>query len=197
MKITPSERLFYRLLKADDAQLLADLDQDPEVMKYINGGRVNTLDDIEQVFMPRLQKFVNPSQGWGMWGVFTQGVEAQQTTDVTQAASQAEHDREHFIGWVLIRPMGFFTDKPNWDELEIGWRFKRNTWGKGYATESAQHVMSAIKSLGIARGIGAIALPDNSASIGVMKKLGLQYASTYQHTDPLGDAEVVYYRLAW
>ncbi|WP_413229078.1 GNAT family N-acetyltransferase [Arsukibacterium sp.] len=39
------------------------------------------------------------------------------------------------LGWVLIRPMGFNSQAPSTDDVEIGWRFKREYWGRGYATE--------------------------------------------------------------
>ena len=189
MKVTPSERLSYRLLTEADGKLMYELDQDPEVMKFISKGKTNTMDDIETVFIPRLKKYMNPSQGWGIWGVFEHA--GHERADSSNLAD------ESFVGWILIRPMDFFGEQPKWDELEIGWRFKRASWGKGYATEAAAQVMTAVKELGIAKSVSAIALPENTASIGVMKKLGLGYDSTYLHKDPLGDVDVVYYRLDW
>ena len=48
-----------------------------------------------------------------------------------------------FIGWVLVRPMGFF-EQPDYSDLEIGWRFKQMSWGKGYASEAALAVAHAV-----------------------------------------------------
>jgi hypothetical protein len=70
MDIKNSARLSYRLLTANDAQLLFELDQDPAVMKYINGGKVHSIEYIKDIYLPRLNKFTNPTQGWGLWGVF-------------------------------------------------------------------------------------------------------------------------------
>ncbi|MFT6691972.1 MAG: hypothetical protein ACJAXH_002506, partial [Colwellia sp.] len=39
MYIKNSERLKFRLMDIDDAQVLWALDQDPEVMKFLNGGK--------------------------------------------------------------------------------------------------------------------------------------------------------------
>ena len=178
MYIGNSVRLSYRLLTPNDAQLLWELDQDPEVLKHINGGQVHSLEEIEQIYIPRLKKFTNPAQGWGMWGVFSL-------------------DTQDFLGWILVRPMEFFSEQPIWDELEIGWRFQRKYWGKGYASEAAQHILIAVKQLGLANSISATALADNTASIAIMKKLGLSYVKHYQHSDSKIEAEAVYYRLSW
>ena len=48
------------------------------------------------------------------------------------------------IGWILVRPMDFFSSKPIWHDIELGWRFLRSTWGKGYATEAAIHIQQAL-----------------------------------------------------
>jgi RimJ/RimL family protein N-acetyltransferase len=159
MDIENSARLSYRLLTANDAQLLFELDQDPAVMKYINGGKVHSIEYIKDIYLPRLNKFTNPTQGWGLWGVF-----------MTES--------KQFIGWILVRPMDFFGDVPQWEELEIGWRFKQETWGKGIGTEAAKQVMDAVVELGVAKCICAIAMEDNIGSIGIMKKLGMKYIKT-------------------
>ncbi|WP_440055301.1 GNAT family N-acetyltransferase [Pseudoalteromonas sp. T1lg65] len=176
MNITKSQRLSYRLLTADDAELLADLDSDPLVMKYINGGEPNSLQTIQEVFVPRLTSFTNENNGWGLWGCF-------------------DNTDSQFLGWILVRPMDFFNDRRNDKDLELGWRFKRCVWGKGYATEAANHIMMELPKL--ADGIeafSAIALEDNAASINIMKKLSMTFVKKGTHRDPLGDLEVVYYR---
>jgi RimJ/RimL family protein N-acetyltransferase len=70
-------------------------------------------------------------------------------------------ESKQFIGWILVRPMDFFGDVPQWEELEIGWRFKQETWGKGIGTEAAKQVMDAVVELGVAKSICAIAMEDN------------------------------------
>ncbi|WP_371186703.1 GNAT family N-acetyltransferase [Thalassotalea maritima] len=54
MTVPPSERLTYRLMDVDDSERFYQLDQDPQVMKYINGGTPSSRDDIEHKLMPRL-----------------------------------------------------------------------------------------------------------------------------------------------
>nr|WP_281368203.1 GNAT family N-acetyltransferase [Simiduia aestuariiviva] len=157
-----------------DAELLFELDQDPEVMKYINGGSPTSRQDIDNVMIPRMMRYRNPEKGWGIWKVLLS-------------------EDQQFIGWILVRPMGFFSETPDWENLELGWRFKRETWGKGYATEAAAAIAAAFSTKADVATLSAIAVPENTASIAVMEKLGMRYLKTDLHRDPLGDAEVVYY----
>lgn len=166
LQVSDSERLSYRLLtdSTSDAELLWQLDQDPVVMKYLTRGKTTTRQEIQDRFLPRLRAYRNPECGWGMWGV-----QLKQTDD--------------FLGWILIRPMGFFDGERDDRNLEIGWRFHQSSWGKGYATEAALAVAAALISADQCDHLSAVALPENTASIHVMQKLGLQYLHTTDHDD--------------
>ena len=175
LKIDPSARLVFALMDASDADLLYELDQDSEVMKYINGGKPTSRETIDAVMVPRMMSYRNPEKGWGLW-------------KVSLATTR------QFIGWVLVRPKGFFTETPEWDNLELGWRFHRFSWGQGYATEAALHIAQVLAKCDDVNALSAIALPDNAASIAIMTKLGMVYQKTGIHQDPLGSNEVVYYQ---
>ncbi|WP_281557746.1 GNAT family N-acetyltransferase [Thalassomonas sp. RHCl1] len=175
MKIINSQRLKYALMTGDDAQHLFELDQDTEVMRYINGGKVTTMQEIREVYIPRMQSYTNEALGWGLWKV-----------ELTQT--------NEFIGWVLVRPMEFFTDHPQNDNLELGWRFMQKAWGKGYATEAALSITKAIAEQTSVKYFSAVAMEDNAGSINIMKKLGMEFLKKELHKDPLGDMEAVYYQ---
>jgi len=178
MNIKNSARLSYQLIDETDSELLFQLDQNPEVMRYINGGNISTRDDISKVFIPRHNAYKNVTKGWGLW-------------KVTLIATQEE------IGWVLVRPMHFFSDQPLWHDIELGWRFFQSTWGQGYATEAARQIQQALAKHPENKSFSAIAVQDNIGSISVMKKIGMEYIKSYIHFDSqLGDLDVVLYRMA-
>ena len=176
ISVPASQRLTFALLSAKDAELLFDVDQDEEVMRYINGGKCTSMQTIVEVMLPRMALYRDPATGFGIWQV-------RRAVDDT------------FLGWVLIRPMGFNTDSPSKHELEIGWRFKREHWGQGYATEAASAIADAVLAQNTGYSLlSAIAMPDNTGSIGVMQKLGMQFVKRYLHRDALGDVDAVLYQ---
>lgn len=176
MQINNSSRLSYQLMDEKDKALLFELDQDPKVMHYINGGKPTTQKEIEEIYIPRMQSYTNPKKGWGLWKV-----------------NMLENNE--FIGWILVRPMDYFGDNPQLDNLELGWRFMQKSWGKGYATEAALSIMNGLISNKSATIFTALAVSDNLASIAIMKKIGMNFIKKDLHKDPLGDMMVEYYAL--
>jgi RimJ/RimL family protein N-acetyltransferase len=185
--VVNSTRLSYRLMTLDDADLLFEVDQDAEVMKFISDGVKSTMKDIKETMIPRLAAYRNVQKGWGIWQVNIR-------------------ETNEYIGWVLVRPMDYFspifdTNNPLRDNIELGWRFMAKAWGKGYATEAAAQIMQSMTQAfnnehdtqPAIKSYCAIADPDNTASINIMRKLGMKYIKTYTHHDTLGDWYVVYY----
>lgn len=177
MEIINSDRLSFQPIDKNDHEFLFQLDQDPEVMRFINGGEMTSKEDIINLSIPRLYKYKNTEKGWGLW-------------KVTILATGQE------IGWILVRPMDFFSSKPIWHDIELGWRFMRSTWGKGYATEAAFHIQQVLAINPENQAFSAVAMPENAGSIAVMKKMGMKYIKSYTHSDSqLGDLDVVLYRM--
>ena len=173
MNIARTARLSFRLMDENDAELLYELDNDPEVMKHLTRGKVSTMQTIKEVFIPRLNAYRNEQKGWGLWQV-----------NIIESNT--------FIGWVLVRPMGFF-EQPDFSDLEIGWRFKRMSWGKGYASEAALAIAKAVSEPEEIKSLSATALKDNLGSIKVMEKLGLKFVKNYIHKDEQGELPAVLY----
>ncbi|MEH6384012.1 MAG: GNAT family N-acetyltransferase [Colwellia sp.] len=176
MKINNSARLSYQLMTIDDAELLYQLDQDPEVMRFISDGNPSSRETIYNVLVPRMQKYLNSKKGWGIWQV-----------NITET--------NEYIGWVLVRPMNFFSTSPEFDNLELGWRFFQTSWGKGFASEAAQHIKDVLAAKSEYKKFSAIADENNLGSIGVMKNIGMSYIKTYLHIDPLFECNVAYYQI--
>ncbi len=141
-----------------DARLLFDLDADPEVVRYVGGTTCATVEAhrerIRDLFLPTYA--AHPARG------------------VFAAESGGE-----FVGWFLLRPA---TDHRlaaaiGWTspaEVEVGYRLRREAWGRGLATEGAAALVRLAWADPAAAAVVACALEANRASTRVMEKAGLR-----------------------
>lgn len=163
-----TERLILRYFQPGDESLLWELDSNPEVMRYINNGQPPDLTVITQKTLPGILSFYEEFEHFGFWAVHEK---------LTQA----------FIGWLhffpaienaLARELNLVTD----GEIALGYRFKQEFWGKGYATEGA----SALVKMGFEQAdvsrVVAWALKINYPSIHVMEKVGLTLEREFEFT---------------
>lgn len=69
-------------------------------------------------------------------------------------------------------------------ETEIGWRLREDAWGMGYAREAAEAVLHwGFAHTALSR-IVAMTVPQNSASWGLMQRLGMVRAPTLDFDHP-------------
>jgi RimJ/RimL family protein N-acetyltransferase len=92
---------------------------------------------------------------------------------------QLEHHREHGYGMCTVELEGEtigaagLQQLEGGPEVEVGYRFLKPHWGRGYATESAQaSIAYGFAEVGLDR-IVAVALETNFASRRVLEKCGL------------------------
>jgi RimJ/RimL family protein N-acetyltransferase len=139
----------------EDARLIYELNLDPEVIRY-------TLDPIkdldhakqvlEQVILPQYALYNH-----GRWAVHVK--------------SLIDPIAYGFIGWCGLK------NRPELNEIDLGYRFARSSWGKGYATEAAAACIKyGFEKLNLVRIVGR-ALPGNLASMRVLEKCGMKYVS--------------------
>lgn len=140
-------RLTVRPRTLADLPACLAMDDDPEVTKYVPRPWSDPAGH-EAFVRGRIEADYGP--GLGYWSVF------------------ARDRPEQFLGWILLIPCDGIGP-----EIEIGWRFLRETWGKGYATEAAQPVLAhAMDTLALDRVVAEIH-PDNDGSVRVALKLGM------------------------
>lgn len=153
------------LRRIDDGHLddLVDLDSDPAVMRFINGGTPTPRQVYEDTLLERMKAFADHPFGYA-----------------------AAYEAERFVGWFHLRPS--VADET---VLELGYRLRRDAWGRGLATEGSRALVRYAFETLDRDCVDAVALPENEASIGVMKKCGMQYAGRLVH--PRGGMEVVRY----
>jgi RimJ/RimL family protein N-acetyltransferase len=161
-----TERLILRQFTMADAQNVFVLDSDPEVMRFINGGKPTAYDVIQQQTLPRFLAYYEKYEAYGFWAAI-------------------EKSSHAFIGWFHFRPA-----LDHADDIDLGYRLRKIAWGKGYATEGSRALIhKGFTELGVQRVV-ATALAANKASIRVMEKLGLTFAKRYMHDK---DQEAVKY----
>ena len=123
-----SERLFFKPLNADDLDLGLAMWMDKETAQYVGGIRTQ-----EQV--KRDHKLATRRCAGGCIGIW---------------ALTTKSDLEK-IGTAILLPMPVYEDDTNWNliigddipegDIEIGYIFKKQAWGKGYATEACKRLL--------------------------------------------------------
>jgi RimJ/RimL family protein N-acetyltransferase len=147
-KIIETERLILRTWSNDDLHALYSINQDLKVMKYFPS--LQSLDATKN-FIDKM-KFHFEKYGYSLYATIRK-------------------DTSEFIGFVGLSKVAFnahFTPT-----IEIGWRLSSKHWGKGFATEGARAVLDyAFRELDISEVVSFTA-KDNTKSINVMQKIGL------------------------
>ncbi|MEU2503562.1 GNAT family N-acetyltransferase [Streptomyces sp. NPDC007863] len=151
-----TDRLFLRAFTTADIDDLLALDDDPEVMRFINGGRPADREAIETRTLPRL---LHDYPCWGTRGYWA----AQEKTTGT------------FLGWFEFRPLEDHSPAV----VELGYRLNQAAWGHGYATEGARALIDkGFTDLEVER-VTANTMAVNTRSRRVMEKSGLSFLRNF------------------
>jgi [ribosomal protein S5]-alanine N-acetyltransferase len=156
-----TERLELRPLTLDDAADYWPLVSDPEVLRYVGETPCESLDAVRDLLRRKpLADYAN--YGFGRLAVVTRG-------------------DDRLVGWCGLKYL------PAIDEVDIGYRFLRDCWGEGFATEAGAAVLRyGFDTLSLGRIIGLVD-PGNTASARVMEKLGMSFERTMQWPAHPGD----------
>ena len=150
-----TERLRLREWHDADREPFAAINADPEVARYLGGVRTRAESDaLVDRFLEHWQ-----ANGFGLWAI-----------------ERAEDGL--FLGFTgLSRPTfeAHFTPA-----VEVGWRFARDAWGHGYATEAARAALAFGFEVIRLDEIVSFTVPANERSRRVMERLGM-------HRDPADD----------
>jgi RimJ/RimL family protein N-acetyltransferase len=166
--ILETPRLVIRQFTEDDLDNLFDLNSDPEVMRYLTGGRPTPREEIRDQIIPFHLSVYQRLDRLGTWAAET--------------AATGE-----FLGWFHFRP-GPDADITN---IDLGYRLRRQAWNQGYATEGSRALITmGFTDLGVER-VYAHTMTVNTASRRVMEKCGLRLVRTipYDGADAIEGAE--------
>lgn len=151
-----TERLLMRRWRESDRDPFADLNADPEVMRYFPALLTREESDAA---VDRFERRFN-QQGFGLWAL--------------EVLATGE-----FIGFTGLNPMP--EGVPGAGDLEVGWRLARKAWGHGYATEAALAALDvALVRVGLPV-VWSMTAVLNERSQAVMRRIGMVRHATFEH----------------
>lgn len=152
-----TDRLVLRCFTGDDVDHLYDLNSDPDVMWFLNGGEPTPREEVRDRIVPFFLSFYEQFDGLGFWAA-----ERRTTGD--------------FLGWFHFRP----TEDSS---IDLGYRLRKTAWNKGYATEGSRALIrKGFTDFGVPRVV-AHTMAVNHASRRVMEKCGLTFVRSYHSDD--------------
>lgn len=156
-----TDRLILRRFVDADMDHLFLLHNDPDVMRFLNGGTPTPREEIEREYHTRFA-------GGGHW------------VAIEKATGE-------FLGWFSLHP----AEGRDPEDFELGYRLRKAAWGKGYATEGSRALIrKGFAELGMRR-VWAQTMAVNTRSRRVMEKADLAYVRTFHEAfdDPLPGTE--------
>ncbi|MFT5336877.1 MAG: ribosomal-protein-alanine N-acetyltransferase [Luteibaculaceae bacterium] len=160
-----TERLLLREITLDDKDALFKLHSDPDVQMYTGEPVVESMAEMEKAIRARITRY--EQYGYGRWATFLK-------------------EGNQFVGWAGLAYL------PEFDEIDLGFRFLPEFWGMGIATEASKAILNyGFDTLHLKRII-AIAMPENKASIRVMEKVGMEFHKLAPY-EPGGEDDVWYW----
>jgi RimJ/RimL family protein N-acetyltransferase len=169
-----TERLALRPVEAGDEEVLAALDSDPKVMRYIHTG---VLTQAMARRWAELQIEMAPHR-WHMhkW--------------------LAELNESHVkVGWVELGKFhGTFdpAEQTINDDISIGYEFSPAYWHQGLASEAIRAILDyAFDTLELSRVVAFVHM-DNERSIRLLEKLGFRRHPTRRYKDDGGNKCFLY-----
>jgi RimJ/RimL family protein N-acetyltransferase len=165
--VLTTPRLTLRCFKAEDLTPYAALNTDPEVVEHLGG-------PVSREYTEEIADWANglyASEGIGLLAV-------ERTEDAT------------FLGMCGLHHLDAYPD-----DIEIAWRFAREYWGHGYATEAAAAWLEyGFDVKGLDRVI-SVTEEANVRSLGVMRRLGMKFDHTARIQEEGMEFDVVVYSI--
>ena len=154
--VISTNRLCLRNWMPNDISPLAEMNQDEEVMRYF----CNTLtESVSMHFYNRINLHLE-KYGFGLYVVENR---------ITQ----------EFMGYTGFMRAEFAADFTPC--VEIGWRFKKEFWGNGYATEAATACLEYGFSELEFETVHSFTSSHNKKSAAVMERIGMQKMGEFLH----------------
>lgn len=168
MKILETERLILRTLNGDDAEFYLQLVTQPAWLRFIGDRGIRTVEAARAA-------------------ILSGPVVAQQRDGFSFYMTELKE------GGLPVGICGLIK-RETLDDVDIGYAFLPEFWGKGYAYEAASAVLKhANATCGLQRVV-AITSPDNYASIKLLEKMGLRFEKVLKLKDDGSETKLFAYQ---
>ena len=148
-RVLETSRLILEQLTVDDAQFMLEVLNEPSFLANIGDRGVRTVEEAEQYILD------GPVDSYARFGF-------------GMYLTRLKTDRT---------PIGLcgLVNRDTLEDVDIGFAFKPQFWGQGFAYESSVAVVTyAREAVGLKRLLGIVSA-DNAGSIRVLEKVGLSF----------------------
>jgi RimJ/RimL family protein N-acetyltransferase len=149
VKVLETDRLILRKFSVEDAPFILELVNQPAFLRFIGDKGVRTLDEARDYILQ------GPVDSYDRLGFGVYRVELKENGTAIGLCG-------------LIK-------RESLEDVDIGYAFLPEFWGKGYAFEAAAAMMEFGKSAFGLQRIVAIVSTENYGSIKVLEKIGLKF----------------------
>ncbi len=150
-KFFETERFILRNLEMKDAQGMFELDSDSDVLTYLGGKPLTSIEQSKTIIENVLKQYKRNSIG--RWAII-------------------DKETKEFVGWTGLKLEEKVRD---FNYYDIGYRLQKKFWGKGIATETALYAINYGFNVLRLEEISGTAHVDNIASNKVLQKIGLEF----------------------
>ena len=151
-----TERLIIRDIEEYDVEGIFKLDSDPDVHEFLGKQPITTIEQAREVIDYIRNQYIK--NGIGRWAVI-------------------DKETGDFIGWSGLKYEDGVREEFNY--YDLGYRFRKEYWGKGIATETAIESLKYGFEILNLKEIGAAADVHHAASNKVLKKAGLKFIEIF------------------
>jgi RimJ/RimL family protein N-acetyltransferase len=155
--VADTGRLLIRLPENDDASAYHAIHADPDVMRWLGGTPPSSVEDeLERI---ATRRSMHDELGFTMWTV-------------------EEKDSGEIAGLA-----GLFPVELEGPDIEVAYHFRKDRWGRGYATEAGRACIDyGFDVAGLTTIVGLVD-PPNNASRRVLEKCGMKFVGAARHYD--------------
>ena len=157
-----SLRLLYRPFELSDAQALFEMDNNPNVHKYL--WQKPTLDIDESIQIIEMLHKQYKENGIGRFATILK-------------------ETGELIGWTGIKFVNDHIENGNTNKYDYGYRLNEKFWNKGYATEATKAWFDYGFNEMKIETLHAYTHAENGASNHILEKNGMQFMDEYTTAD--------------